>query len=109
MRNTFRVILMAAFCTAGNAAIAQVVYDNGNHVQTGALADAEYLTGPAYHEADDFVLATGETITQITWKGFYLSFSPVDDNFEILIYADDGSGQPTSPVTSTQFTLHSPQ
>jgi PEP-CTERM motif len=96
LRNTFLTVLAIAICTAANTATAQVIYDNGNHVETGSAAD---LVGGESHNADDFVLPKDTMITQVIWKGF--SFDPVADNFEILIYADDGTDRPTSPVTSS--------
>ena len=94
-----QLVLAVAFITLTEKCRAEIVYDNGNHVQTGALADGS--TDPSYHEADDFLLSNDADITEVTWKGYYLSVSPVDDNFEILIYADDGTGRPTSPVTTS--------
>jgi hypothetical protein len=71
------------------------VYDNGNHVSGGRLGGGP-VSGLTNHVADDFLIAAGATITDVHWKGFYGDSSiPAVDDFQILIYADNGSGLPT--------------
>ncbi len=81
-------------CLLLNVARADIIFDNGNHVQY--YANASYGHGGPFYVADSFVLPTDATLTGITWKGIQGSDQP-QENFEISIYADDGTGKPVSP------------
>jgi hypothetical protein len=90
-------VVFAAQC----AVASEVLFDSGNHVQTGSLASRDYPGDPGVHAADDFRLTIDAAITEVRWKGFYTFAVPTGtDAFEIRIYADDGTGLPASPVTA---------
>jgi hypothetical protein len=75
---------------------ASIVFNNGNHILTGRLASN------GNQAADDFLLPTTTTITDVHWKGFYApGVATTPDNFTINFYNDDGTGlQPTPPGTA---------
>jgi len=92
-------VLLSGFCSISSAD--DLLFDNGNHVESAVVASTKTFPDPDVHVADDFVLPSGSVITGIQWKGLYGSTSPVDDDFKVMIYADDGNGKPTSPATDS--------
>ncbi len=73
MGTRLRIVLlgmMSVYLAGQNACAADVLFDNGNHVQTGTLANSEYPGDPGFHNGDDFVLTNTSIITEIHWKGF---------------------------------------
>ncbi len=73
-----------------------VVYDNGaggsSGIDNGIVSDPDF---PSL-QADDFVLASTEFITSLSWTGAYAfdNTPPAIDNFTISFYLDDGAGSP---------------
>jgi hypothetical protein len=105
MRTTLRVgLLIAVVVCAGTAHAGGVLFDNGNHVNTGSSSYTQSPGPPGSHNADNFVLPNTSTITEVDWKGFGGTRYPNDDytdSFVIRIYADNGANGPTSPVVSS--------
>lgn len=72
---------------------AVVIFDNGNHIGNGRLAS------DGNRSSDDFRFLLDTLVTDVHWKGAYLSnVPPATDTFTINIYNDSGSGQPTVPI-----------
>lgn len=98
LMGTGALLLTSSVAFAG--ATDGVVYDNG--AWDGSLAGASSQLDSAYpfdsQTADDFVLASDFTLTGASWSGVYFNGSaPLQsEDFNVLIYADDGSG--TAPT-----------
>jgi hypothetical protein len=94
-RISFPAAIIAVAIALGQTCMADLLFDNGNHVETGAVSD-DYLGNP-FNQSDFFTLPSSATITAISWKGFYFNNpTPAVDNFQVFIYSDDGTGEPTS-------------
>jgi hypothetical protein len=96
MKTTLILIL-----AAGAANADPVIWDNGG--PTGFFTASQDDTAYPFdaQAADDFVLADDMYVTDVHWHGGYWGGSPVEPiAFNILIYADDGTGlAPTQPGT----------
>jgi hypothetical protein len=86
-----------------NVARADILFDKGNHVETGAL-DCNF-DQVGYQSCDSFVLPTDATLTGLTWKGFWALYQPPtsNDNFEVFLYVDDVTGKPVSSPPFSAF------
>jgi hypothetical protein len=95
------VVIAVSTSMVSDRCSAAVVFDNGNHIGSGIGSAITFNQ----HAADDFLLPTTTTITDVHWKGIYGAGVAVGtDNFTIRIYADN-SGVPTSPApTSAIYT-----
>jgi hypothetical protein len=83
------LIAVAFLLTDARLSSASIVFDNGNHIGDWRMS------GSGNRAADDFLLPTTTTITDVHWKGIYLTgVASGPDNFAIRIYADNG-GVPT--------------
>ncbi|MCC6793753.1 MAG: PEP-CTERM sorting domain-containing protein [Candidatus Hydrogenedentes bacterium] len=97
-RFLFGVVLVAVACFA--PAGAEVIYDNGDSIQSIGLPGID----PFFMPADNFVLQTGaSTITEFHWTGYYAlnevdKVVPIDD-FTVYIFADNG-GSPGTQLFS---------
>jgi hypothetical protein len=103
MKNT--ALLFAATASmlldGGGFIRAAVLFDNGNHISDGRWSSAS-PSSRVNHAADNFLLPATTVITDVHWKGVYeLHSATGPDDFSIRIYADNGSGMPTNPVTTS--------
>jgi hypothetical protein len=97
MKQLLSLVLVCSFATG---AFAQVIWDNGPAAATGGGASSQRDTNLSIETqtADDFVLPTGPggeaqwSITGVTWSGEYLGTGAVPDEFNLILYADDGTG-----------------
>lgn len=99
MRSTTSGMLAMAMALAGaTACLGSIVFDNGNHVSDGRWASDNGFGG-SNRVADDFMLPTTTSITDVHWKGLYrFGEASADDDFTVRIFADNGAGQPTPPT-----------
>lgn len=94
----FSVAMVVAACFM--PANAEVIFDNGDPIQSVGLPGID----PLFMPADNFVLQDGaSTITEFHWWGYY-AVNEVDkivpaDDFTVYIFADNG-GSPGSQLFS---------
>ena len=98
MKQLLGLVLVCGFATG---AFAQVIWDNGANAggASASQRDTAYA-GTGFHAqvADDFMLPTGPggepqwLITGMTWSGGYFGGSPVQDEYNLILYDDDGTG-----------------
>lgn len=112
MRHLFALALACCLVTAASAQI----WDNGPNA--GGAMSSQLDTAYPFHSqiADDFLLPTGPggepawNVTHVEWHGGYWSGNPVPPDFNIIFYADDGTGNaptggPGDP-TPTALVVH---
>ena len=98
MKQLLGLVLVCGFATG---AFAQVIWDNGAAAAGGVASQRDTMyagVGFNAQSADDFVLPTGPggepqwSITGVTWSGAYFGAGAVQDEFNLILYADDGTG-----------------
>ncbi len=93
-----RIIGIAAFTLAGSLAGSPAEADVLWNTYGSGYAQDYLGAGQTIHtNAQAFTLNGNDAISEINWSGIYLGSA--SDDFEVEIYADNGSGQP-QPVGS---------
>ena len=103
---TFKLFAAFVVCSFSflfsNVAVAQIVYDNGVGGPAGIDDAFSSDLDVTIIGADDFSLASTQTISVVEWSGVYAFFDtpPATDDFTVEIYADS-SGVPGTLLSST--------
>jgi hypothetical protein len=100
--NILRKLAVLCFCLVvcsfTTGAFADIIWDNGPADVGGAASQRDTNLDIVGQTADDFVLPTGPggeaqwSITGVTWSGTYNGAVGVPDEFNLILYADDGTG-----------------
>lgn len=75
----------------------RLVFNQGTPGTTAGYSESEWsdFFGGEQQLGDDFRLTEGNsTITHVCWWGAYRDNTPVEDNFLLTIFRDNGSGMP---------------
>ena len=103
-RLTMYLISFLFVSIAGTAA-ATVIYDSGlpNNAQ---WRNSDYSNVHGGQAADDFILASDASVTEIHWFGSYLftPSQPMPDDFTINIYSDETNMPAVDPFHTATFT-----
>lgn len=79
--------------------VLRLIFNQGTFGDTAYLSESEHSVffDTENQMGDDFRL-TGRTsaVTHVTWWGAYANNTPVEDNFLLTVYRDNGAGMPES-------------
>ncbi|MEM7454982.1 MAG: PEP-CTERM sorting domain-containing protein [Planctomycetota bacterium] len=102
MRNSGLLLGLALVFGVVCSAHGDLVFDNGAGGAAGVGNGFGSDKAINFQVADDVTLASTTVVTQVDWTGVYANEQTLDfdDNFEINIYADDGSGLPGTQLAS---------
>jgi hypothetical protein len=100
------LVFAALLFTALNARAAAILYDQpaGSGSNLAHNSSPTNPNGVGQRIADDFVLGTAASITDIHWWGFQLIGSELVNNYQFTFYADGGSGTPGTVLHTTGAT-----